>query len=195
VFLPQDGNMTSLGVIKVPDALPKQIGIISFFYPTAEQLESGAYTSIYPDPIDPLLTMNVYTGDLGLDGGVPRNVYALDTSKMDLVAGRNGPAPALELRVGETAELPGGIGSVRFDGLLRFASVDIAHNPGGVWVLLFSLLALVSVTISLMVPRRRVWFRDLGDGKIEVAALARGDDPGLSELLDRLIREIKEGKQ
>ena len=195
VFLPQDGNMTSLGVIKVPDALPKQIGIISFFYPTAEKLESGAYASIYPDPIDPLLTMNVYTGDLGLDGGVPRNVYALDTSKMDLVAGRNGPAPALELRVGETAELPGGIGSVRFDGLLRFASVDIAHNPGGVWVLLFSLLALVSVTISLMVPRRRVWFRDLGDGKIEVAALARGDDPGLSELLDRLVGEIKEGKK
>ncbi|NBU22600.1 MAG: cytochrome c biogenesis protein ResB [Actinobacteria bacterium] len=195
VFLPQDGNMTSLGVVKVPDALPKQIGIIAFFYPTAEKLESGAYTSIYPDPIDPLLTMNVYTGDLGLDGGVPRNVYALDTTDMDLVAGRNGPAPALELRVGEQAELPNGLGTVRFDGLLRFASVDIAHNPGGIWVLIFSLIALVSVTMSLMIPRRRVWFRATSDGKIEVAALARGDDPGLSDLLDRLVLEIKEGKK
>ena len=78
VFLPQDSNMTSLGVIKAPDALPEQIGIIAFFYPTAQQLESGAYASIYPDPIDPLLTMNVYLGDLGLDAGIPRNVYALD---------------------------------------------------------------------------------------------------------------------
>ena len=39
-FLPQDGNMTSLGIIKVPDAVPTQIGIISFFYPTAEKLEA-----------------------------------------------------------------------------------------------------------------------------------------------------------
>ncbi|MEL0260584.1 MAG: cytochrome c biogenesis protein ResB, partial [Aquiluna sp.] len=49
VYLPQDSNMTSLGVIKVPDALPEQIGMISFFYPTVAELDTGAYTSIYPD--------------------------------------------------------------------------------------------------------------------------------------------------
>lgn len=190
VFLPQDGNMTSLGVIKAPDALPKQLGIISFFYPTAEQLESGAYTSIYPDPLDPLLTMNVYVGDLGLDEGIPRNVYALDTTDLELIAGRDGPAPALALKVGDEVALPDGLGSVKFDGLLRFASVDIAHNPGGVWVLLFSMLALIAVTMSLMIPRRRVWFRDLGDGKMELAALARGDDPGLDQLLERIKQEL-----
>jgi cytochrome c biogenesis protein len=182
--------MTSLGVIKAPDALPKQLGIISFFYPTAEQLESGAYTSIYPDPLDPLLTMNVYVGDLGLDEGIPRNVYALDTTDLELIAGRDGPAPALALRVGDEVALPDGLGSVKFDGLLRFASVDIAHNPGGVWVLLFSMLALVAVTMSLMIPRRRVWFRDLGNGKMELAALARGDDPGLELLLERIKQEL-----
>jgi cytochrome c biogenesis protein len=190
VFLPQDGNMTSLGVIKATDALPKQLGIIAFFYPTAEQLESGAYTSIYPDPLDPLLTMNVYVGDLGLDQGIPRNVYALDTTDLELIAGRDGPAPALALRVGEEVALPDGLGSVKFDGLLRFASVDIAYNPGGVWVLLFSMIALVAVTMSLMIPRRRVWFRDLGDGKMELAALARGDDPGLDLLLQRIKQEL-----
>lgn len=193
IFLPQDGNMTSLGVIKAPDARPEQLGIIAFFYPTAEKLESGAYTSIYPDPLDPLLTMNVYQGNLGLDAGIPRNVYALDVSNMELIAGRNGPVPALELRVGETAELPGG-GSVRFDGLLRFASLDIAHNPGGLWVLLFSFLALISVTISLMVPRRRVWFRQLEGGKMELAALARGDDPGLDDLLEQLAQAVGDRK-
>jgi cytochrome c biogenesis protein len=183
VFLPQDGNMTSLGVIKAPDALPAQIGIIGFFYPTAEKLSTGAYASIYPDPLEPLLTMNVYLGDLGLDSGIPRNVYALDTTELELIAGRDGPVPALELSVGETVPLPNAAGSISFDGLLRYVSVDIGHNPGGLWVLLFSLLALASVTASLMIPRRRVWFRELGDGKMEIAALSRGDDPGLDQLV------------
>ena len=191
VFLPQDGNMTSLGVIKVPDAQPKQIGIIAFFYPTAEQLESGAYTSIYPDPIDPLLTMNVYTGDLGLDAGIPRNVFALDVASLETVASRTGPNDPVELRVGESAELPQGLGTVRFDGLLRYASLDVAYNPGGVWVLVFALLALFSLGLSLMVPRRRVWVRVNQDGTIEIAALARGDDPRLEEVVGELVKQIE----
>jgi cytochrome c biogenesis protein len=190
IYLAQDSNMTSLGVIKVPDALPEQIGIISFFYPTADRLESGAYTSIYPDPIDPLLTMNVYTGDLGLDAGIPRNVFALDIANLEEVATRTGPNPPLELRIGESVALPNGLGEVRFDGLLRYASLDVAHNPGGVWVLFFALLALFSLGLSLLVPRRRVWVRELSDGTIEFAALARGDDPRLEEVLDELVRRI-----
>ena len=190
VFLPQDSNMTSLGVIKAPDALPEQIGIIAFFYPTAEELESGAYTSIYPDPIDPLLTMNVYLGDLGLDAGIPRNVYALDITDMELLAGRDGPSPAIELRVGERAELPGGTGSVSFDGLKRFASLDVAYNPGGLWIMIFAFIALIAIVFSLSVRRRRVWVRQ-ADGRIEYAALARGDDDGLDELIEDLRKEIE----
>ncbi len=183
VFLPQDSNMTSLGVIKVPDALPEQVGIIAFFYPTAEQLESGAYTSIYPDPIDPLMTMNVYSGDLGLDEGVPKNVFALDTENLEVVASRDGPNDPIQLRIGETVELPNQLGKVRFDGLLRFASLDVAYNPAGIWVLLFALLALFSMGLSLMTPRRRIWVRRNKDGTIELAALARSDDPRLEEVL------------
>ncbi len=183
IFLPQDGNMTSLGVIKAPDALPEQVGIIAFFYPTAEQLESGAYTSIYPDPFIPLMTMNVYTGDLGLDDGIPRNVYALDTTEMDLVAGRDGPNPPLLLEVGDVVTLPEGLGTVSFDGLLRFASLDIAYNPGGIWVLIFAMLALFALMASLLIPRRRVWVRQHEDGTIELAALARGDDARLDDFL------------
>jgi cytochrome c biogenesis protein len=183
VFLPQDSNMTSLGVIKVPDARPEQVGIIAFFYPTAEQLESGAYTSIYPDPIDPLMTMNVYSGDLGLDEGVPKNVFALDTENLEVVASRDGPNDPIQLRIGETADLPNQLGKVRFDGLLRFASLDVAYNPGGIWVLLFALLALFSMGLSLMTPRRRIWVRRNKDGTIELAALARSDDPRLEEVL------------
>ena len=190
VFLPQDSNMTSLGVIKAPDALPEQIGIIAFFYPTAQQLESGAYASIYQDPIDPLLTMNVYLGDLGLDAGIPRNVYALDITDLDLIAGRDGPNPPIELRVGETAELPGGAGFISFDGLKRFASLDVAYNPGGLWIMVFAFIALVAIVFSLSVRRRRVWVRQAA-GKIEYAALARGDDEGLEELIVDLRKEIE----
>lgn len=190
VFLPQDSNMTSLGVIKAPDALPEQIGIIAFFYPTAQQLESGAYASIYPDPIDTLLTMNVYLGDLGLDAGIPRNVYALDITDLDLIAGRDGPNPPIELRVGETAELPGGAGFISFDGLKRFASLDVAYNPGGLWIMVFAFIALVAIVFSLSVRRRRVWVRQAA-GKIEYAALARGDDEGLEELIVDLRKEIE----
>lgn len=191
VFLPQDGNMTSLGVIKVPDATPKQIGIIAFFYPTAEKLQSGAYTSIYPDPIDPLLTMNLYTGDLGLDSGVPRSVFALDTSTLETVASRQGPNDPVELRIGESKVLPEGLGSIRFDGLVRYASLDVAYNPGGVWVLFFALLALSSLAVSLLVPRRRVWVKQQEDGTIEFAALARGDDPRLEEVLGQIVSKIE----
>jgi cytochrome c biogenesis protein len=161
--------------------------MISFFYPTVAQLETGAYTSIYPDPIDPLLTFNVYTGDLGLDSGIPRNVYALDVKGMELVAGRDGPNPPLELRVGDSVELPNGLGSVSFDGLLRYASLDVAFNPGGIWVLIFSFIALFAIVISLSVVRRRVWVR-IKDERIEYAGLARGDDAQLQTI----VREIKE---
>lgn len=64
-FLPEDANYTSTGVIKVPDAKPDQLGMVGFFYPTASKLASGAYSSAYPDTQNPLLTLQVYTGDLG----------------------------------------------------------------------------------------------------------------------------------
>jgi len=191
VFLPQDSNMTSLGVIKVPDALPEQVGIIAFFYPTAQQLESGAYTSIYPDPIDPLLTMNVYSGDLGLDEGIPKNVFALDTTDLEVVASRDGPNDPIQMRIGETVDLPNQLGKVRFDGLLRFASLDVAYNPGGIWVLFFAMLSLFSMGLSLMTPRRRIWVRSNGDGTIELAALARSDDPRLEEVLVEIRNAIE----
>jgi cytochrome c biogenesis protein len=191
VFLPQDANMTSLGVIKVPDALPEQVGIIAFFYPTAEQLESGAYTSIYPDPIDPLLSMNVYSGDLGLDEGIPKNVFALDTENLEVVASRQGPNDPLQLRIGETVELPNDLGKVRFDGLLRYASLDVAYNPGGVWVLFFAMLSLFSMGLSLLTPRRRIWVRRNSDGTIDLAALARSDDPRLEEVLNDIRTQIE----
>ena len=195
-FLPQDARYTSLGVIKVPDAA-KQFGSIAFFYPTVDELETGALTSLYPAPVDPMVTLNIYEGDLGLDQGIPKNVYALDTSEMTQVAGGESGVKGLRLRVGETVELPSNLGTVTFDGIKRFASLDVSYNPGGIWVLLFALLALGGVTLSLLVPRRRVWVKQTASG-FEVAALARGDDPSLEIIVDdlakQLVNEDKESK-
>jgi cytochrome c biogenesis protein len=192
-FLPQDKNYTSLGVYKLPDAKPQQFGMISFFYPTVDKLANGAKTSIFPDPINPLLTMNVYVGDLGLDGGVPKNVYSLDIAKMKQVAGGKSGVKGLELQKGQTVELPNGMGTVTFDSLKRFISLDISYNPGEGWILLFALLALGGLILSLLVPRRRVWVRKTTDG-FELAALARGDDPTLEKVIAELADEIKKAK-
>lgn len=192
-FLPQDKNYTSLGVIKVTD-VPKQYGIISFFYPTVGTLESGALTSLYPDAALPMLSMNIYQGDLGINGGQPKNVFALDTQNMTQIAGGKSGVKGLRLQLGETVKLPKDLGTVTFDGLKRFASLDVTYNPGAVWVLVFALLSLAGVTTSLLVPRRRVWVRKTEAG-FEVAALARGDDPVLEKVVNELVAELAPNKK
>ncbi|MEK8225760.1 cytochrome c biogenesis protein ResB [Oerskovia sp. M15] len=39
-------------------------------------------SSIFPQPINPLLVLEVYRGDLGLDDGLPQNVYRLNTDTL-----------------------------------------------------------------------------------------------------------------
>jgi cytochrome c biogenesis protein len=134
--------------------------------------------------------MNVYTGDLGLDSGIPLNVYALDTDRLNQVAGRGTANPAVEIRLGETVDLPEGLGTVTFDGIKRFASLDIAYNPGQVWVLIFAMLSLAGIIVSLTTPRRRIWIKKVG-GSFEVAGLSRRDDPRLEEVVRELTESIK----
>ena len=100
-FLPQDANLTSVGVVKVPDGLTEQLGMVGFFYPTQAATKSGAYFSSYPDLEYPLLTLNVFTGDLGLDAGVPASVYALNTDKMTQITGGKTGVKSLELKPGD----------------------------------------------------------------------------------------------
>ncbi len=192
-FLPQDGNLTSLGTIKVPDGLDEQIGAIGFFYPTQAVTATGAYASIYPDLQNPVLTLNVFTGDLGLDDGTPRSVYSLDTSTMTQLTGGSTGVNSLELRPGETVQLPSGLGSIQLGEVQRFAAFDIARDPTQVPVLVCTILALVGLSLALFVPRRRIWFRftltETGHERVECAGLARGEDPTLDAavraLLDR----------
>ncbi|MCS5717906.1 cytochrome c biogenesis protein ResB [Herbiconiux sp. CPCC 205763] len=189
-FLPQDSALTSLGVVKVPDGLPEQVGLIGFFYPTQAQADSGVYYSSFPDLQYPVLTLNVYDGDLGLDGGVPASVYTLDTDAMTQLTGGDTGVDSIELKPGETMDLPNGLGTVTLDGVKRFASFEVHHDPTQGWVLLFAVLVLGGLLTSLFIPRRRVWVKaaSKADGAVHVeyAGLARGDDPRLVEAVAAL---------
>jgi cytochrome c biogenesis protein len=181
-FLPQDANLTSLGVIKVPDGLAEQVGMIGFFYPTKAASTNGAFASIYPDLQNPVLTLNVYTGDLGLSTGNPKSVYALDTSMMTQIAGRGTANSAIEIRPGESAQLPDGLGSVEFLDTKRFASFDISHDPTKGFMLFFAITVIAGLGAAFFVPRRRIWVRASKNPQcltVEYGGLSRGDDPAL----------------
>jgi len=189
-FLPQDAFLTSVGIVKVPDGLAEQIGMAGLFYPTATDLDSGAMSSSNPDLNDPKLTLRVYSGDLGLDEGIPRSVYALETDDLTPIAGDGADTKALELGVGDVVDLPNGLGTIEMTGVKRFASFDVHHDPSQLWVLLFAILILGGLLTGLFIPRRRVWVKvaeqDGGDLRLEYAGLARGEDPGLESAVTEI---------
>ncbi len=184
-FIQQDANITSSGVVKVPDTKPN-LAFAGFFYPTAAPTDNGTLTSVWPQPDLPVLSLNLYTGDLGLDDGVPQNVYSLDIASLTPRTGVGTDADPLVLKPGETAQLPDGLGSVTFEGLRRYIGVEVHHDPTQGWVFLFVACAVLGLLSSLFVPRRRMWVKAVpeGDGvRLEYAALARGEDPGLERAL------------
>ncbi|MGW6226942.1 cytochrome c biogenesis protein ResB [Cellulosimicrobium cellulans] len=205
-FLPEDTMYTSRGVIKVPDVSSglDQIGLVGYFLPTAQLSEDGeTAASVYPQPINPLLVLEVYRGDLGLDEGLPQNVYRLDTDDLTPSVDEDGERVKLLVAPGETVDLPDGLGTITFDSLPRYVALDLRHDPSLTWVLVFSLGALTGLAVSLFTPRRRVWVRawreavpGTGDDAprertvVAVAGLARGDDAGLQGEVDSLLAAL-----
>jgi len=184
VSVPSDGLYTSLIVIKAPDAQPDQLGFVGFFLPTAFVDEQGVSFSRDPDPFNPQLNLNSYYGDLGLDDGTPENVYVLDTEDLTELNSRNGDDGGIVLGIGETYDLPEGKGSITFDELKRYVALDISHDPGELGALVFATLALLGLSASLFIGRRRLWVRagEHPDGRImvEYGLLARGEDHRLA---------------
>ena len=195
-FIPQEDNtMTSLGVVKVPHGITTeegeetQLGLRGFFYPTKVELDSGAYASSYPDLENPVLTLDAFIGDLGIDSGIPQSVYALETDGMEALTGRAIDVDSLELTVGDTVALPDGLGTITLEEVPRYASFDVMRDPTQVWVLVFALASIAGLLWSLFVPRRRMWVKAVptDDGVVlQYAALARGDDPTLERAVEDL---------
>ncbi|MET3141140.1 UNVERIFIED_ORG: cytochrome c biogenesis protein [Arthrobacter sp. UYEF10] len=180
----QGDNYYSSLVIKVPDAKPEQLGFQGFFLPTAFVNDKGVSFSGDPDLFNPRLSLNSYYGDLGLDSGSPQNVFEIDVKDLTPLNARNLEAGGITLAPGMSYTLPDGKGSISFDGVKRYVGVDIHHNPGQLYVLIFALLAVTGLITSLYVNRRRVWVRTgtHGDGRtmVEYGLLARGEDHRLA---------------
>lgn len=201
VFVPFDGNLSSEGVIKVPDAQPTQLGFEGFFLPTASVDPVAGPRSLFPDMVDPQLLLTAYTGDLGLADGQPQSVFRLD--KTDLIQVSDGDQPfARALRPGESMTLPDGQGTLTFESVSRFANFQIAHDPGKEIALVAAVALLLGLTVSLGVRRRRIWIRVTrppgGEtSTIEAATYAltrRGPDPDeLSSVLTALPGTVTAG--
>ncbi len=176
IFLPQDANFTSQGVIKVPDATP-QLGFNGIFAPTGVVTSTRGPHSLFPQLIDPKAFISAFVGDLQLDNGVAQNVYRLNIEKMKRIG-------LEELSPGEKWKLPGGVGTLEFVEVKQFATFNIASDPGQNWALLGAVLAIIGVIAGLYVQRRRLWVRVLIDSqRIEIASLSRYEDANLSEIL------------
>ena len=177
-FLPQDGNLSSIGAIKIPDMQP-QIGFVASFLPTADRDPIRGGFSSYPEVLDPRLLLAIWKGDLGLNTGVPQSVYRIDTSKMERIG-----LKALVLN--ESYDF--GEGSVTFTGWTSWVNLQIVNDPGKGFALIGAILAILGLLISLFTRQRRVWIKQ--GRKTQVAGLAKNGIPGLEEEIKDLVKEM-----
>jgi cytochrome c biogenesis protein len=199
-FLPQDANLASEGALKLPDARPRQLAIDGLFVPTAVDTGGGVLTSGSPQPLSPAVAIFVYRGQLGLDSGQAQPVYTLD--QRQIATGALVRVAAANLVPGRSLRLADGT-TVRFDGYLQWATLQVSRDPGQDIVLVAFGFLLLGLLTSLSVRRRRVWLRlrplpptptDPATTRprtvVEVGGLARTEAGGFSrefaQLVDRL---------
>lgn len=198
-FLPQDQSFVSFGVVKAQAAQP-ELGLEGLFYPTFELYE-GDPVSVFPDDLKPLVSLLVYTGDLGYDSGAAQSVYVLDKDNADQVTDADGKPFRLDLSVGETIELPDDLGSVTFERVDPWVRLQISQTPGKEVALAGVVLALIGLCGSLFIRPRRVWVRartvDTEGGRdtmttvVEVAGLDRSGNGDLDEVLADLVAALQ----
>jgi cytochrome c biogenesis protein len=183
-FLPQDGNLRSIGAIKVPDARP-QIGFVASFLPTYVRSATDGGVSVFPEALNPKLLFSIWQGDLGLDSGIPQSVYRIDTSEMSRIALNS-------LKPGETFNFSAG--SITFETFVPWINLQIVDDPGKAYALFGAIAAILGLLASLFGRRRRIWIRITPSGVVEVAGLAKNGAPGLEEEIALLTAHMRDEK-
>ncbi len=178
-FLPQDGNLKSIGSIKVPDTSP-QLGFVSSFVPTNARTTDQGAVSIFPELLDPKLLFSIWEGDLGLDSGIPQSVYKIDTTDMKQIA-------LGSVKPGETYSYNGG--SIKLETVVPWINLQIVEDPGKSYALVGGIVAILGLLSSLYGRRRRIWVRRTPNG-VEIAGLAKNSAPGLEVELEKLTKHI-----
>ena len=206
------------GMYPEKDLRRHQIAITGLFAPTKE-LDGTLLSSSYPALNDPAVAVDIYRGDAGLDTGRPQSLFSLDPRLIEQK--RLTKVKRVNLAEGEQVTLDDGT-VVRFDGATPFVNLQVSHDPGQLWVLVFAMTMMGGLVVSLVVRRRRVWARigpgssgqersDWGIGSsgqersdrgvspsgtvdVELGGLARTDNSGWGEELDRLARRLSEAE-
>jgi len=195
VFLPQDGNFTSAGAVKAPDARPERLAFEGFFFPTAVLDPQSGPSSAFPDALNPALFLNAWSGPPKVETGTPENVYSLDTVGLTQLRGADGQPYRFALTVGDTVTLPDGRGTITLDGYDRWVKLQVGDTPGVAIALGAVGLAVLGLCLSLFVRPRRVWVRvppaGAGPRVVEVGGLDRADArAGLTEDVAELAAEL-----
>jgi cytochrome c biogenesis protein len=175
----ETSGFTSEGVIKVPDAHPRQLGFAGVFLPTAVDI-GGKLSSAFPAPDRPAVSLVSYAGNLGMDSGSPQSVYELDTARLHRL-----PVSPRPLAAGQSVRLPDGYGTLTFTGYRQWMSLAITYDPGTLPALIAGMTALAGLLLSFFVRRRRLFVRARqgpgGQTQVELGGLARHDSAGAFE--------------
>lgn len=162
-FAPMDSSMLSEGAVKITDPpdwtgvnlLTHQLAIVGLFAPT-QQITGGIMTSAFPAAHNPGVAVQIYRGDLGLETGQPQSVFAIDSAQV---------ANKLLVKEKQANLLPGGSmilndgTKITFTGYNEWVSLQTSYDPAQFSALISAVLLLVGLTVSLVVKRRRVWYR------------------------------------
>ncbi|ORW73440.1 cytochrome C biogenesis protein ResB [Mycobacterium riyadhense] len=177
-----------------------EIAIQGLLAPT-EQLDGTLLSSRFPALNAPAVAIDIYRGDTGLDSGRPQSLFTLDPRLIE--QGRLTKAKRVNLRAGEDVRLDQDGTVVRFDGAVPFVNLQVSHDPGQSWVLVFAITMMAGLLVSLLVRRRRVWVRlnpataadteAPGTVNVELGGLARTDNSGWGDEFERLTERLLAG--
>ena len=211
---PNDPNFTSQGAVKVTDPpgvtgddiRGHQLAIVGIFAPTAF-VHGGIMTSSFPAADNPGVAIDVYRGDLGMEGGRSQSIFSIDTSQVD--KGALVKQARSNLMLGESVTLDDGT-KITFTGYNEWVSLQTSFDPAQVWALVSAVLMLGGLMVSLIVKRRRVWFRlrpavqdegVTGPSRmqdrtvVEIGGLARTDQAGYGEEFSALTALPEAGRR
>jgi cytochrome c biogenesis protein len=197
LFTEAGAGFKSFGTLRIPAGIKTasgsatELGIQGWFLPDFYGMDPNqGPVSAFPGADNPALVISAYTGDLGDTG----SVYQIDLThaqQLDL-----NPADAnnvgAQLYPGQSVALPGGIGTVTFEGYKQFAQFNINHDPSKPLVFASAIGIVGGLLLSLGIRRRRVFVRvkpaggpdggeDDGGLRVEVAGLARAEDDRLKD--------------
>lgn len=186
VFAPRDGNFTSTGVIKVPDARPRRLAFEAFYLPTAVPDQQGP-RSAFPDALNPEVYLTGWHGPPAKETGTPENIFTLETSGMTQIPGDDGKPLTARIRPGGGFTLPNGLGSLTFDGWKRWIKVQVSQTPGNPMTLVSLMVGVTGLCLSLIVRPRRLFLRAC-DGRLIAGGLDRAEAAtGLREQVGELL--------